>query len=361
MIVEYILLASFLFLFIVMIGVISYDITAIKQQRLYHQDVHSKRFKYHPSVSIIIMASGNVDIINECINSIKKTTYRNYEVIVIPLAHHARIKKLLDDMTNVVTFKAKRGASKTVNAQSAYRQLGHNELVMVIDDTTTFAKDTLNKIAWHSNFNKASAMVLNEYGKSPTSLPGLFETYYSVANSFIRKAKTGLHINQHVRDTAIVYPKDLFLSHTLPYRSVYLSDTTVTRCSDCSYVSFFGRLFKHKGHMSNSFYQPGSIVLLTTILGWIIVLTMPVVVSYFGYVAIVLHQPVLLYLCVAGLGLYLVATIWWNDLLTTRQKLLYSLLSPAMYILFYLLSWVQIAMLFAIAVIPAHQDNIRRV
>ncbi len=307
------------------------------------------------------MSSGNSDIVRRCIASIKKTTYRNYEIIVIPLSKPARIEKELRDVKNVATFKPKRSASKTTNAQSAYLKHGHGELVMTIDDTTTFMNDTLNKIAWHGNFNKASAMVLNEYGRSPVSSLTLLETYHSIANSFIRKAKTGLRINQHVRDTAIVYPKELFLSHTQPYRSVYLSNTVVTRCSDSSYESFFARVFKHKSHMANSFYQPASMVLITTIIGWMVVFMLPVIASYFGYIAIALHQPLLFYIAIAGVGIYIIMTIWWNDLLSTRQKIVYSLLSPATYILFYLLSWIQVAILLAVAVIPANQDGIRRV
>lgn len=361
MIVESIVIVTLLLLGIIFIGVISYDVSAVKQQTIYRQDSHSKRFKYHPSISIIIMTAGDVAATEQSISSIKKTTYRNYEIIVIPLSKHSAVQKAFGDIKGVVVFKAKRRVSRTVNAQSAYRKYGHGELVMVVDDTTAFSSDTLNKIAWHSNFNKASAMVLNEYGHTPASSIGLFETYHSIANSFIRKAKTGLRINQHVRDTAIVYPKESFLSHTTPYRSVYLSDTVITRRTDSSYSLFLARLFKHKSHMANSFYAPGSAALVTTIVGWVIIFTLPFIVSYFGYVAIALHQPLLFYLALAGLGMYIIMTIWWNDLLSMRQKLTYSLLSPATYILFYVLSWIQIAILLVVAVIPANQDGIRRV
>jgi len=71
-------------------------------------------------------------------------------------------------------------------------------------------------------------------------------------------------------------------------------------------------------------------------------LFIPFILTYFGYVAVALHQPTMLILAWALLAGFLLFGIWWDEKLGFWQKFVYSLLMPIAYPYLYVLAFIRV-------------------
>jgi GT2 family glycosyltransferase len=111
----------------------------------------SYRIRFHlgdvGTVSIIVISTGEGDILRECINSIeKKTSYPNYEIVVVQAQRIESVVRqyLLSTSCRVLAFDGGQNRSRMIN--SAARLATGTYLVLLHDDTEVIAKDWITSM-----------------------------------------------------------------------------------------------------------------------------------------------------------------------------------------------------------------------
>jgi glycosyltransferase involved in cell wall biosynthesis len=349
---------------IIIVGVALYDVKEIKKARLFKQHPYSRQYLKRPLISVVIAASGDEDTLTRCLDSLLKGRYRKFEVIIIDRSLKNRIRQIANTYSskykqNIRLFKTKRSAAKA--SAAAYRKYGQGELVTVFDDTNTFGTDTLRRAAWHFNASpKLDALILNSQVTSAFSTIGLFEKYEGILALLSKKASSSLGVIYDTTHQNIVYSKNVFGKAKTPgkARHFFYADDAILQVQPSK--SLF-RLLRRRYylqisrlhtliHIRGVFFTRDAAY--TKFFAWfylpfvffvgLAALCLPLLISYFIYVAVWINQPILFILCLVVLSMFFLFALWWNDHLSLRQKLTYSALLPITYGMFYVLSFTQI-------------------
>lgn len=331
MIAEIAILSAVFLLLVVIVGAALYDVDEIRKLHDYKQHPHKKIYKNRPFISVIVISSGGVDALERCIGSIMQNNYKKREVIVVCNNNLYKVKKLLREYPKVRLSTTKLATIDAV--RSAYRHYGKGDIVLTLNDASIVNSDSLDKIVWQYNAeNQPDVILLNRRILTKYSSTGLFVTYYLLVLQLYKRMRSALRANYSLPLINSVVSKKTLLSG-ISQTSYFASDISVIVTASPSY--------KQLTASTSSFYQghrfQKRILQLLRMVGWLVA---ALLIGYFVYVATVLRQPTLLLLTVTGLGLMIVFAIFLDTALTLKKKIIYCLLSPVTYILFYVMSLV---------------------
>ncbi len=333
MIIQILLGIIIVLLVTILIGVSLYDIREIRKQQLYKQHPFKKQFRHRPFISIIVTATGakNSDL-ERCLDSIIADRYRKREIIIVSTTRHNVVKKILSRYENIALYTSKR--SVDIAVRSAYQRYGEGELIMQIDDTCFIDSQTCTKLVWQYNAeNQPDAMLLRSRVVSAFSMIGLFEFYSDILRNLVRKTRSVFDNIMLSSRRYVIFSKNAFVKKAI-VSVFYSAESGIHTSSTGSLPTFMTDKNTSKHPHSVKYW-------LLTMPLTIFTIILPVSLSYFGYIAVGLHQPSLLLICIATVTLFLLLGIWWDDSLSLGQKVRYSLLAPITYIPFYIISWIQ--------------------
>jgi|GEM_PF-3143368 len=370
------------------IGSNSYDLRAIKQKRQYLSQPHARRYKRRPLISVIVITRDDERVIETCLASLVRSSYRKFEIIVADNASQDKTRSKVTEFIaqhpnrQIRLFAKRLPASQVVTAAAAYHKYAKGELVMLLDAGSTVDKQALTRAVMHFN-SQPDIGVLSPKASVEAGFNGigLLQRYQellgyrsrkfnSVSNSAYEISGPALYRRQTLA-TGLKAASGIGLSRTndgisLPILKLgnkaspyhYAADVVVHRQPQAS----FYKLCKHyyqlqAGRLQSLKAQRGLFfsrdVGYTKFLTWfrlpfavcvgITGLFIPLLMSYFVYLALSLHEPTLLFVSWAILGILLVLAIWDDEQMRFRQKIIYSLGVPVTYGAFYILSFMQIA------------------
>lgn len=375
---------SFIISVVDVAGASFYDIAEYKKLKIRLKHPHSNANKYKPLISIVIPAFNEEKVIARCLSSIKKSSYKKYEVIVSDDASKdgtvSVVEKLLANKGytkfSILKNKKNRGRGGAIN-KGIKKSTG--ALIIAMDADCIIEKDSFKNAVAHFSNPKINALAANVKIKPHMSVLGLLQQFEYITSFRSKKFNSLVNAEYIVGGAGAVYRKSI-LDKTNGFDESKLTEdidlslriaTLGNKEFVLKYASDYAVITEHvptyKGLFSQRYrWKLGSLQALfasrriffskdkkySKYLTWyrlpmviwseITLLLEPLVLTYFIILAIVLNTPVLFIVSWAALILMLFFAIWGDDMLTTRQKLRFTMFMPIMYLLYYILSFIQI-------------------
>jgi glycosyltransferase involved in cell wall biosynthesis len=375
-----------------LVGSSIYDVREIKKKKNSLIHPYSKELRARPLVTIIINCLNDEKVINRCLTSINRSTYRNYEVILIDRNSNDNTKRYIKDFidqysqkTIYLISKRKRHSKNNV-IYEAYRRRGNGSLIMVLDANCSLDKNALKNLVKHFNTEyNISLLTCNRRIDSSFSLIGFIQNFEKLLNIRLKKSSDVFNAEYLLSAAGTVYNANIFkilFSHplnahiqpdriSLPLgwvgnkinRSYYANDVVIQGDP----LPNFYRLLKEHYRQRLDSYEAMEIQkdLFFTLnkecnkfLTWlllpitfylnIVLVAVPILLTYFIYLAFRLHQPYFFIITCAIFTLLLIFAISEDSNLKFRQKLRLCFLIPATYAVFYLTTFIYIPVLLKI-------------
>ncbi len=102
-----------------------------------------------PLVSIIIPTKGNLKLLRACIESIVKSSYKNYEIIIVDNSKKEETKKYLGGLQHKVLFYNESFNFAKIN-NFAVKYTRGEHVIFLNDDTQVISRDWMEKMLEHS-------------------------------------------------------------------------------------------------------------------------------------------------------------------------------------------------------------------
>jgi hypothetical protein len=345
-----------------LIGANLYDLHEVKKQRQLRLHPYARQYRQRPLVSIVVEVQDQEIMIEACLNSIVRSSYRKYEIIVIDHASRDSSKQLVRQFqaahaSKQLTVVARRNRSASQSALlGLIKKHARGEFIMYLNAAATL--DTQAVALGIQQFNLEPAIgtiLLNERVKSTLTITGLFQRYQELLRHQSTKLRSLLKIEPVLAAGTALYRREVLLStrkqRSEPSRAYYASNAVAYT----EPVQSLGGLLKQHYLRQRAYVQTlprQRRAGLRPVVGWFQVVfglctmavagLVPVWVSYFVYLAFSLHEPTFLVLSWVALAILLLFAVWGDEHLKVIQKALYSLLLPVTYALFYVTSFVTV-------------------
>jgi len=382
-------LVSFIISVIDIAGASFYDIQMMKRLRDRQKHPHAGRYTKRPMVSIIIPTFNEEKVIERCLNSLTQSDYRKYEIIVADDGSKDNTKKIVrkfikgHKMTGkikLVSDGQNRGRGGAIN-QGFKKSKG--ELIMAIDADCTVEPDSVRNAALHFADDKVMAMAANVKIMPHLSILGLLQQFEYVTSFRSKKFNSFANAEYIVGGAGATYRRSILeklggfdetkltedidlslriaLSGNKQNIMQYGSDVVVMTEHVPTYKSLFNQRFRWKLGSLQALYTSKQLFwsrnkeysktltwfrLPMVLWGETMLLLEPLVLSFFVYLAIAQQTPIMFIVSWAALMVTLFFAIWGDDMLSTAQKLRFTIFMPIMYLLYYILSFIQIIAMF---------------
>jgi glycosyltransferase involved in cell wall biosynthesis len=328
-------------------GVFMYDMRSAKLKQAYAKHPHAQKYRARPLITVVVSAYNDVDSIMYTLNSILKSNYKKLEILVVDLGSEDMSKALVKgyieqhpkQSIRLITQKEQEGGKHTL--RRAVKHYGSGDIVLSIPAGGYVEPTALKNAVLHfAQDENLDALNTNRFIESRASVIGLFERYVALvaqrSDKFLSEA--GLLVT--VRRMTL-YRRGVYLRIHRPHLKLrYAQDVRVGVPALASYRKIFGRNYRAYVHVLRTASTNGRSWLA---IGYIccsllLTLTGPLLIGYFLYVALYLHESTLLLLCIVGMSAFLAIAINEEGRLNIWQKAGYVLGLPVIFALFYVLS-----------------------
>lgn len=386
-------LVNFCFSVIDMAGASLYDIAQAKKLKgRSARRKSNKNSQSLPLISVIIPAFNEEKVIKRCIDSILRSDYPSYEIVVSDdgssdntvrivktwIKAHSKGHKIA-----LVHDGINRGRGGAINQAL---KVAKGALVMAIDADCTIQKDTLRNAAEHFNDKQVVALAANVKIMPDLSILGLLQQFEWVTSFRSKKFNSFVNAEYIIGGAGATYRRstlqalggfnesmlteDIDLSLRIAskgnrkYLLKYASDVVVMTEHVPTYRGLFRQRFRWKLGSLQALFASKQLFFsrdarYSKMLTWyrlplviwseLMLLLEPFMLGYFVYLAVALNTPVMFIVSWAALIVMLFFAIWGDDQLSTTQKARFTIFMPIMYLLYYVLSSIQvIAMIKAI-------------
>jgi cellulose synthase/poly-beta-1,6-N-acetylglucosamine synthase-like glycosyltransferase len=372
---------AFVMAILSVIGGNVYDISEVKRKRLESHHPHALKHRLRSKISVIIYVRKNAEGLSGSLKALAASNYKNFEVLIIDNGSHGSIRSVINGFIAInpkvsIRLYAKRRPTSRLDAIAlGIKQYAlKGDLVLTLNAGDQVSKQALKRAVKHFNINpKMSALIPKINVAESYSIAGLIQTYQKLLSDRADKLNSAFNVYYDYGESA-VYRTEIFNrllklgvknhAYIMPAlavsnkndRGVYASDVTINTPALLSiedlitkrYRQQYGRLQaliagKHKFFTFSQDY--------TKSLTWfrlpyalavgISSLFVPVILTYFIYMAASLHEPTFLIVTWAILSVLVVFSIWGEEKLTIRRKLALTLGMPVTYGVFFILCFVE--------------------
>jgi cellulose synthase/poly-beta-1,6-N-acetylglucosamine synthase-like glycosyltransferase len=357
------------------IGANVYDIRAVKKQRQLAVHPHSRRYRQRPLISVIVPTRNDERRIELCLNGILRSSYRKLEIIVIDADSHDKTKNIVknfisDHPKRNIRLIAKRTSNNGFGAvATGYKKYGQGELIMLCEAGSILDKHALSNAVKHFNTESNVGVIsFKRSVESAFSTVGLFQKYENLLRYRSEKFTSVSNSDYAASGEGAIYRRDVFLNSSSSrlsvarpgnknVRSYYASDVVAYTEPLPSFYALLKQRYRLQLSRLQALRDQRQLIFTrdsdyTKFLTWFrlpfaicvgaVSLFVPILLSYFIYMAVELHEPTLLILSWVILGIFLLFAVWGDEQLKLRQKAAYSAFIPITYGLFYVMSFVQI-------------------
>lgn len=362
-----------------------YDIKETKKHSQIAAHPHSRQFTKRPLISVIVSTHNDQSTIGLCLRSLFKSSYRKFEVIVVDNNSSDKtksmVKKLISEYPNrTIRLVARRSDKGKGALLSVYKKHGQGELVMLLDATSTIDKRALSNAVRHFNVDQTIGLLsFKRDTLFAFSTVGLFQKYENLLQYRSKKFASVSNSDYLFNVADSVYRRDVFMSvakttqtvgvgtltspiaqlklGNIKARPYYANDAVVYNAQMSSFSRLLRQRYRLQRNRTHALRLQRKLVFknssdyskfltlfrlpLAMCVG-IAALFIPVLLSYFVYLAVELREPTLLILSWLILGILLLIAIWGDDHLKLGRKLIFSLFVPITYGAFYLMSFIQL-------------------
>ncbi len=369
------------------VGTNAYDLSVFKRR-------HSKNMlpvryeKKQKLLTVLIRTHNHETTIEECLRSLFIEFHHPIEIIVIDDRSHDSTRKIVTQFkdnhpSERITLFAKRHRTvKRRQLEDGYKKYGHGDNILTIEGNNIVSGQAISKaydiLGYDSTLTviKPHIVIQSDY-----FLASLFQKYRSILSIKAKKLASITNTDFEVADVAF-YRKDEFnrvfkgSRHREPnhlpnirsgnklFRYQYCNEIVVYALPQRSVPEFYREAYREQ--VERTLVLLANLRLLfnrskdySRFLTWFRIpvnfvlggasLLLPLVLTYFIYLSVRLHEPLFLLLSVASFSMLLLYAVWGDDSLGTRQKCYYSFGIPLSFLAYYGLTIIQsIAILFGL-------------
>jgi glycosyltransferase involved in cell wall biosynthesis len=360
-----------------LVGANLYDIQALKQQRLQRLHPYSRQYRRRPLVTVLIYTHNAERTIEDCLNSLVKSSYRHTQIIVADNASADATKMLVRNfMAEHPKLKIKLYARRSFSAKNqvlknAHKLYSKGELIFLLNANVQLTDNAIKQAVGRFNIEPTlDILTINQRRLPALRAAALLQDFDLMLNSRARKANSFFNADYFANlQPASVYTNSaltrLLKMPQITSALLQLGDKTLRQNYAADVIAYIPaatlrqligsylmqkrnqlsallgsyRLLINKQNPDHSVFlvwlrYPLSILFATASL------IAPVVTAYFIYLAFSLRQPAFLMVLWSAVGLFLIYTVLEDDWLKLFQKAKYICLIPLTY------SW-----LFALAIL----------
>lgn len=349
------------------------------------RQAQAKKREKRPLVTVIIPAHNEEKSIARCLDSVRRSTYRKLQIIVVD-------DKSTDSTRSIVWHYIKAHPNWSISLMRKNTNVGKGEamnhvlkhgakgdLIMTLDADSQIGKKAIKNAVDHFDDPLVVGMAANVQIMNSKSILGLLQKFehmigyrskkfYTLTNSeFIVGGVASTYRREVIKGVKFydtdTLTEDIGLSFKLvshgnkDQRIVYAADVLAMTEGVQTYRALFKQryrwkmgmlqnLFKYK-HMvgSNSSRHTRMLTLYRlpmAVLGEAILLIEPLLIMYIVYISIVNQYPFALIGAYVTITLYVLWNLWPDEHTSNRQKLRLTVYAPVMYFVFYVMNLVQI-------------------
>jgi glycosyltransferase involved in cell wall biosynthesis len=347
-----------------------------QQKLITHTLLRSKQ----PLITILIAAHNDEAFIQQSIKSIAQSAYRTHQTIIIDYASTDNTRKFARDAIKQYPKKSMRIVARRLSNHTflseyeVFKKYGRGELILRLDARDVLDKHALSRAVWHfSKEPKLTMLRSKNVISSAWMVAGLFAIYQNCLREISLKAASVNNADLYLQEQAFFrkgtfiqlaqeatrHKRDLDglrLLANRQNRSKYAEDVIIVSTAQPTIHQFFRRTYTFQIKRVHSFLSQRQIIFkagynYTKYLSWLrlpmvlvtgfVGLLVPLMITYFIYLAVRVEDPVFLIVSCLILAVILLFAIWGERQFSVRQKILYSLGIPMTYAVFYGISLMQ--------------------
>ncbi len=372
-----------------LIGASLYDFELVRREKLKRDHPYGLAFRHKPLISVLVPAYNEELVIERTLLSILDSSYKNFEIIVIDDASKDKtvslVRKFIKEHPGVNIRLIKRQKhGKGSNLNFALHKYAKGELVMTLDADCILDVNALENVVQHFNLDpKVAALAANVRLLELPTVLGLLQRFeymssfrskkfYTLANSEYIIGGAGATYRYSLLKTVggfdqTMKTEDIDVSLSIAglgnkdNRLVYASDVIVTTEPVMSFKSLLNQRYRWKfGNLqavaknrqlifnSDPKYSKMLVWLRLPIAMWseLMLVVEPLLFVYLTWASIYYRNLSLFLGASITLTFYLLFTVWGDEHLTLKSRIKMTLLAPAMYGIFYIMTMIQVIAIF---------------
>ena len=363
------------------IGANIYDI-----KQLYKSHLKRPRRRRNPLVSVVIPAHNEGLSIERCLDSVRRSSYRKLQIIVVDDASSDDTRKIVWNYIykkypshNIRLLRKVKNVGKGRALNHAIRRGATGELIMALDADSILHRDAIRNAVAYFDDPRIVGLAANVRVIGSRSVLGtlqMFEhiigyrskKFYTLSNSeFIAGGVASTYrtdILKKVRfyDTDTM-TEDIGLSMKIISQSgnkdsriVYASDVVAMTEGVQTYKALFRQRYRWKmgglqnllkyrsmiGSLNSKYSRLLTIYRLPmAIFSEATLLIQPLLIGYLVYLAVHFHTPMVFSGAYLIITVFVLIMLWPDEYIPMRRKLRLSCVAPFMYFIFYIMDFVQ--------------------
>ncbi len=339
-----------------------------------------------PLVTVIVPAHNEEMGIVKTLESIRRSTYRKLQILVVDDASTDRTRKLVwkyikdHPKMDLHLLRKQKNVGKGEAINHALRTMTKGELFMTIDADSEISKKAICNAVRHFDNPSIIGLAANVQVQDEGTILSLLQKFehmigyrskkfYTISNSeFIIGGVASTYRTDFVRragyyDTDTL-TEDIGLSLKLAnyygninMRLIYASDVLAMTQGVQTFKALFRQRYRWKMGMLQNMTKYGHLVmnnnptysrmltmyrLPVAIFGEIALLIEPMLLIYIIYMSAITVNPASLIGAYLAITIYILWNIWPDEYLKTKEKFRLSFYSPFMYFVFYIMNAVQL-------------------
>lgn len=316
--------------FIVILFAGVYDIRAISRRHYFKEAAKKLRKPSQPHVTIIVCAKDDAASIVNCLRSIYRSLYWNYDIVVVDNVSRDDTRRLTREYMNnhpkvSCYLYAKRKAEahyKTVH--QAYKRSKQGDIVLVLDAVhmipPTLLKSGVARLVGSQNLQ---AIKLNEYVTPPRNIAVLVGYFLKLSRHVVAKCASLLSWSRVTMGESgtMYYQHAAVNAGKRKIVSQFASDVVVTKMNGAK-----------KGLAS---WRQRKIPCQLKLVTWLSATTVFLLLTYFMYTAATLQSSALLMTSWLAFLIWCLAIVWSEDTMKSSEKITLSFSVPIIYFLMY--------------------------
>jgi biofilm PGA synthesis N-glycosyltransferase PgaC len=340
-------------------------------------------------VSIAIAAHNEDAVIIRTLDSIRRSTYRSFEVVVADDASSDLTGRLVRDYQvrhpemDLRIVRMRKNVGKGAALNSALRRYGRGQFVMTLDADSIIESDAITNALSYFEDPYVAGVAANVQILEETTALGILQRFEHLIGYRSKKLYSLLNCEFVVGGVASTYrmrvlrkvgfydtdtvTEDIGLSAKITslgnrrFRMIYASDVvaktegvlTLRALAKQRYRWKYGsiqNLIKYRGMtFSPSRRYTGTLTyyrMPMAVLSEFTLLVSPLAWTYAVYWSLVTRTPTLILGAYATITAYTLLTVWMDENLTARERTRLSIYAPTAYFLFYIMDLVQLTAAF---------------
>lgn len=342
------------------IGALISDIQVARLLRGQRLHPTARRYRHRPLITVVIATHNDARVIEHCLHRLVKNSYRKLQIIVADNKSTDDTKKIVKtfmaqhpNKSMKLYYERRRSAvTKSQVVARARERYAAGELILYLQPSDQLDATALKKAVAYFNSDKSvDSLIMAEQLQTSATVAGLIYKYLHLMQQRAQKISC-----RPISQSARIIQR-VALSTLDSQQQFYAADVSVIVKQRVSIFWLLGQQYKallYRGRLAQARRRrlsdhTGAQQLLSHWLQLLVdlylgtaQLLMPLLTSYFVYLALSIHNTTLLFASWAMMAIFLGLAIWDNSHLGIRQKLVYTVGIPVTYMALFAISFLRI-------------------